>query len=172
MNSATVGSIVGVAFGCAWGLAGSIGLPRQYRMWSVIASIAISAVLIAALLIRPRAVEPAKFDGRLYGIAVAMEAAAIFAAVFALQRLGRQEFLIPTVGFIVGLHFIGLWKASGMPLFLWTASAMCVVCAVAMFLPGPRITGGADARAILSGLGSAVVLWTAGATTLFRIGAR
>lgn len=172
MNSATIGSIVGVAFGCAWGIAGSTGLPRPYRLAWVIASIAISAALIAALLVHPSIPQQGRFDGRLYGFAVVFEVLAILGVVFAFQRLDFQAFLVPAIGFIVGLHFIGLWKASAMPVFLWVAVAMCILCAVAAFLPGAKFPGGLDARLTVSGIGCAVVLWLAGATTLFRAGVR
>ena len=166
MNSATIGSIVGVAFGCAWGFAGSTGLPRQYRLLGVIVSIAISAILIAGLLIHPSSRQQGRFDGRLYGFAVLFEVVAIAGIVFAFQRLNLQGFLIPAIGFIVGLHFIGLWKASGMPVFFWVAAAMCATCLVAFFLPGLPQPRGFDARVVAAGFGSAVILWVASASTL------
>lgn len=172
MTSATIGSVVGIAFGCAWGVAGSTGLPRQYRLAGLIVSIVISAILIAALLIHPGSHEQGRFDGRLYGFAVLFEVLAIAGTVFAFQRLNLQGFLMPAIGFIVGLHFIGLWKASEMPVFLWVAAAMCILCAIAVLLPGTKSPGGSDARLVVSGIGCAVVLWAAGATTLFPLGSR
>lgn len=165
MNGAVTGSIAGVGFGCAWGIAGSIGLPRRYHHVGIIASIAISAIMIIALLLRSSRLPQAKFNGRIYAVAVVLEVIGIFAAIFALQR--HQEFLLPAIGFIVGLHFIGLWKALDMYLFLWVAATMCIVCAVAVFLPGSKAPGLSDARMILSGIGCAVILWIAAATTLF-----
>jgi hypothetical protein len=167
MSGATTGSIAGVGFGCAWSLAGSSGLPRHYHELGVMLSIAISAVLITALLTRSGAQPEAKFRGRVYAVAVVLEVLGIFVAVFALQKLGQEGFLMPAIGFVVGLHFIGLWKALDMSLFLWVAAIMCVLCVIAAFLPGAKFPGGINARMVLSGIGCAVVLWVAGATTLF-----
>lgn len=167
MNSATIGSIVGIAFGCAWGVAGSTALPRQYQLSGVIMSITISILLIVGLLIHPGTHQQGRFDGRLYGFAVVFEVLAIAGTVFGLHRLNLQAFLMPAIGFIVGLHFIGLWRATELRVFLWIAVGMCGICVIALFLPG-RIASDADVRNAVTGFGSALVLWTAASLTLFR----
>jgi len=58
------------------------------------------------------------------------------------------------------LHFLALWKATDLRVFLWTALAMCLVCGAAAFLPEANANG-VDLRSIVAGLGSALVLWGA-----------
>jgi hypothetical protein len=49
MDGPTIDPVVGVAFGCAWGVAGATGLPRPWQAWAIGCSIGISAVLSVAL---------------------------------------------------------------------------------------------------------------------------
>ena len=104
------------------------------------------------------------FRGHIYGIAVAFEA--IFGTIWLLRQFALSQFLLPAIGFIVGLHFLGLWKATDLRVFLWTALAMCLVCSVAAFLPGATENGNVDVRRVVTGLGTALVLWGAGVRTL------
>jgi hypothetical protein len=167
MDSPTIGAIVGIAFGCAWGLGGATGLPHPWREWAMGISIAISLALFAALVLPHAPRHSGTFRGLTYGIAVTFEVVAIFATAWFLNRLSLQAFLLPAVGFIVGLHFIGLWKATDLTVFLYTAVALCVVCVLAAALP-TLTERGINLKTVVSGLGCAVVLWVAGATTLLR----
>jgi hypothetical protein len=106
------------------------------------------------------------FRGQVYGVAVVLDGMGIVMAAGLLRHFSLSQFLFPAIGFVVGLHFIGLWRATDLSLFLWTAGALCIVCAVAAFLPGFTENGGIDVRQVVAGLGCALVLWTAGAATL------
>jgi len=75
---------------------------------------------------------------------------------------------MPAIGFIVGLHFLGLWKATDLRVFRWTAVAMCLVCGIAAFLPSATPNGNVDLRRAVTGLGCALVLWGASAWGLVR----
>ncbi len=167
MSNATIGATVGAAFGCAWGIVGSLGLPPRFRTLSMIFAAAISLALIIALVVHPSSLDSKKFRGGIYGGAIAFEVLAIIAGSIVLQPPGLQQFILPFVGFVVGLHFIGLWKATDLPLFLWIAAAMCLVCAVAAFLPSRSATG-VDVRTAVTGLGSALVLWSSGLFTVLH----
>lgn len=98
------------------------------------------------------------FRRRAYIIAVVLEVVAIAAASYLLRSHGLQDYFIPAVGVIVGLHFIGLWKATGTRRFLGIAAAMCVVSVVSMLLP--HAGGGLDVRDAVCGFGNALVLWS------------
>ena len=39
--------------------------------------------------------------------------------------------------FIVGLHFLGVWKATDLVVCVWTAVGMCLVSVIALLLPAP-----------------------------------
>jgi len=117
--------------------------------------------------VHPNTLASAKFRGLIYGGAVAFEVIVIVLGSILLQRSTLQQFILPFVGFVVGLHFIGLWKATDLRLFLWIAVAMCLVCTVAVFLPSRR-SYGVDPRIAVTGIGSAVILWAAGLFTLMH----
>ena len=166
LEASAIGAMVGVAFGCAWGLAGAAALRSPWRAWTGGLSVAVSAILIGALAVSPTKHPSGVFRGSVYGTAVAGEAMAIFLGVWLLRRFGLSGFLLPVIGFIVGLHFLGLWKATDLSLFLWTALAMCAVCVLAAFLPSPGGAGSVNARAVVTGLGCALVLWSAALAVL------
>jgi hypothetical protein len=97
IDGPSLGPVVGVAFGCAWGVAGASALPRP---WLPNASDWIHC----------------------------------------------------------RLYFLGLWKATDLRVFVWTALAMCIVCGLAAFLPGATENGDVNVRQAVAGLGSALVL--------------
>lgn len=167
MNNAAIGATVGAAFGCAWGIVGSLGLPPHVRTAGIVVAAVISAALIIALAIHPNTLVSPKFRGLIYGGAIAFEVIVIILGSIPLQRPSLQQFILPFVGFVVGLHFIGLWKATDLRLFLWIAAAMCLVCVIAAFLPS-RQPDGVDLKIAVTGIGSAVVLWAAGLYTVLH----
>ena len=167
MNGATVGAVAGVAFGCAWAIAGATAMPSPWRAWVIGLSMAISAALIVALAASPAPHEQSTFRGQVYGLTVALEVAGIIMVVSLLKYFALAKFLLPAIGFVVGLHFVGLWKATDLSLFLWTAAAMCIVCFGAALLAGSGGSEGIDISRIVCGLGCALVLWVAGAASLF-----
>jgi hypothetical protein len=164
MDGQTIGAVVGVAFGCGWGIAGATGLQPPWRARIETLSVAISAALIAALAIFGARGPLGTFRGDVYGVAVTGEAVGIVAAVWLLRRCGLSQFLLPAIGFIVGLHFIGLWRATELSIFVWVAVAMCIVCALAVFVPTSADT---DLRRVVAGIGSAAVLFASGLAALF-----
>ena len=167
MNNAAIGATVGAAFGCAWGIVGSLGLPSHLRTAGIVIAAGISAALIVALVVHPNTLISTKFRGWIYGGAIAFEVIVIILGSIPLQRPALQQYILPFVGFVVGLHFIGLWKATDLRLFLWIAAAMCLVCVVAAFLPSRR-PDGVDLRIAVTGIGSGVVLWAAGLYTVLH----
>ena len=97
------------------------------------------------------------FRRRAYTVTVILELAALVAATNLLPRAGFGDELIPAVGVIVGLHFIGLWMATGLRRFLWIAFAMCAASAISAFLP--MAYTGLDPRVAVCGFANALVLW-------------
>ena len=166
MDGPAIGAIVGVTFGGVWGIAGATALPHPWQAWAIGSSIGISAVLIVALALPHEQRQSGTFCRDTYAMAVAFEAVAIFATIWLLKRFALSQLLLPAIGFIVGLHFLGLWKATNLRVFLWMALAMCIVCGLAALLPGARENGDVDTRRVVVGLGSALVLWGAGVSTL------
>lgn len=153
MSGDQIGTMVGVAFGCAWGIAGTLPLSPLWRTVGVLGSIAVSATLVMLIRGAPGSVG-GHFNGAIYGIAVTAEVVAIVIAGIILSRTGHSSFIPPAVAAIVGLHFIGLWLASGNVTFLWLSGALCAVALGAA-------TMGQAARMPVAGIGSALALWGA-----------
>jgi hypothetical protein len=97
-----------------------------------------------------------RFDRRYYIAAVAAEVLAIIVAQSWLAAHGQSALLLPVVGVIVGLHFIGLWLAMGVQRFLWLTGALVGLNLAALLLPLSP-----PGRVILSGLGSSFALLVA-----------
>jgi hypothetical protein len=155
-----IAATIGAVFGGLWGVVGTQALPPG---WRGPAYAAVAAVTLG-LLVRLWRAAPARPGERLFGRsayrwAVAGELAAIYAASALLPRWGLRAFFIEVVGIIVGLHFIGLWRATGARRFLFICAGMVAVSAAAMALPA-RI-GETAARDAGAGFGNALVLWAA-----------
>jgi hypothetical protein len=156
-----MGLIVPILFACIWSVMGVSALPIALHMPGIAGSLAVSAILTIAVLQAPLRAA-GRFDSAIFGMAVMFEAAAIVAAVILLNRTHEESFIPPAIAAIVGLHFIGLWRATGDFIFVWVATAMCAVGLAAALSPLP-------ARAPVAGLGSAVALWGAAVVTLVRL---
>ena len=161
MSGDQIGTIVGVAFGCAWGIAGSVPLPPIWRIAGILGSIAASAILILLIRGAPGSTD-GYFNGAVYGIAVTAEFVAIAIVAVVLNRTGNSSFIPPTVAAIVGLHFVGLWLATGNARFLWLAGILCAIGLGAA-------TMGKAARLPAAGIGSALALWAVALSTLVNV---
>ena len=161
MNGAAIGALICTIFGGVWAIAGGTGLPKRSRIAAITFATVFTLLLVAFVFVRPEpAVRAGVFQGRVYGLSVAGEVLAIVIAVALLRWRRRRDLILPAVGLIVGLHFIGMWKAVGSPLFLAVAAAMSAVSLVAFLLPGWD-RNGFSARQSVAGFGCAAILWIA-----------
>ncbi|HEX3810965.1 MAG TPA: hypothetical protein VHW02_14825 [Rhizomicrobium sp.] len=158
-----IGGTIGLFFGGLWSFLGAQALPQPWQMPVAIVGFVVTFVLIAMVWRRSTLAGPGTgmFGRRAYLAAVVLEVVAIVAASNLLTHYGLQSYIIPAVGVIVGLHFIGLWVATGMsrsatPL-LWIAGAMVVVSALSALLP--HAYGGFNPRDAACGFANALVLW-------------
>jgi hypothetical protein len=159
----SIGGSVGLFFGGLWCLIGALALPKAWQIPVAIAGFVVSAAMIIRLW-RASAVAGASaitFGRKGYTIAVALEVAAIAVAVNLLPRYGLTAYFIPVLGIVVGLHFIGLWVATGMSRhttsLLWIAGGMVAVSALSAFLP--PAWHGFNPRDVACGFANALVLW-------------
>ena len=153
--------LIGWLFGTFWALLGAFALPRPYDRAGC-ALVVIIALLFLAKLWRykpPTATRRPLFRTAAYLIAVAAELFAMYAAALLLPRFGAQQQIYPAIGWIVGLHFIGLWFATRSARFLHITAGMCVVSLLSMIVPFTWQTIGL--RHVLLGAGNAAVLWLA-----------
>jgi hypothetical protein len=73
--------------------------------------------------------------GKRYAWIFGGEGIAIFTAVNVLANIGKSAFLFPTVGVIVGLHFLPLARLFRYPFYYWIGAiqvALCLATAIAM----------------------------------------
>jgi hypothetical protein len=150
--------LIGWFFGTLWATIAVSGLPHAYQG----AGYAVAVVLALFFLVR---LWRAKYSGesrplfqtRAYLVSVVAEVVAIYAASSLLTRHGAQQQVLPAVGVIVGLHFIGLWLATRSRRFLSITAGMCLVSLVSMVLPFGL--HGVGLRFLVLGAGNALVLW-------------
>ncbi|KQS02894.1 hypothetical protein ASG11_00235 [Sphingomonas sp. Leaf357] len=155
--SAFTGRAIGLGFAVLWLLVGAAALPAPWYYSIAAAGLAAIAVLAwrAWRMHEPRT---GLFRMNRYWVAVVAEFAAIAFAQIVLIRLGLTGYLLPVVGILVGVHFVGLWWAGGGERYLRLAGVMTALDAAALLLP----PGGRAMQAV-AGLGSAAALaWFAG----------
>lgn len=156
--SAFTGRAIGLSFAVLWLILGAAALSAPWRF--LIGAVGLTA--IGLLLWRARRMNEARtglFRMSRYRIAVIGEFAAIAVAQITLRRFGLYGYLLPAVGILVGLHFVGLWWAGGGERYLGLAATMTIIDAAALFLLPP----GSAAMQATAGLGWAAALaWFAG----------
>lgn len=150
--------MIGIGFGGVWGVIGAVALPRSWTPWAIAAALAITLVLMVRLWRFVPAENSGLFRRSAYRVAVIAEVLAIVAASYILPRNGLEAYFVPAIGIIVGLHFLGLWRASGKTVFLGIAGSMCAVSAAAIALPAAPL-GLLNPRVLFAGYANALVLW-------------
>jgi hypothetical protein len=144
-------SYIGLAFGALWLSVGAHAAPPPWGLVSAIVGGLL--VLAAAVRIPGRGSRGGHFHRRWYFGAVAAELIALTAAQSWLAAHHRPDLLLPVVGVIVGLHFLGLWRAMGLQRFVWLTIALVAINLVALL---PDLAQ--SQREMISGFGSAAAL--------------
>jgi hypothetical protein len=147
-------SLIGLGFGLLWLFAGASALPVPVNWISGAIGLALFAIVAARLPRKIMGERPTgPFNRKIFALAVVFEVIAIVLAQTWLIAHGLIAYLLPVVGMLVGLHFIGLWLAWQRRSFLTLAGAMVTVNILAIALPLPM-----EGRLALSGFGSAAAL--------------
>ena len=151
--------LIGIFFGSLWGVIAAFALPDQYRSVGLAAVILIGMGFMARLWSRtPTAIHGRSlFKRRAYLVAVVLEVCAIYIAAAIVAHFGLQEYFYSVVSLIVGLHFIGLWKATGSRRFLAISAAMCFVSLLSMIVPFSWDLF--HLRHVVLGASDAIILW-------------
>ncbi|HET9811590.1 MAG TPA: hypothetical protein VFP53_07835 [Sphingomicrobium sp.] len=149
-----IGGLIGLGFGWLWLLVGSTAAGGA-QIPVLIAGSTLFA-LAGWRVVRRRGSDEGRFRAGYYIAAVIAEVAAIVVAREWLRLHHRQELLLPVIGIIVGLHFIGLWLAWRRDQFLWLTGALVGINLLAVVLPLTRA-----GRTMLSGFGSSASLLVA-----------
>ncbi|SCF37971.1 hypothetical protein [Micromonospora mirobrigensis] len=167
-----VGSLVAISFGTVFVLVNSGGLAAPWPLVIRVAGILVAALLVVALLRVGRRAPAvvtggpaAGFMDRRYWIIVAIEVVALFGGLNVINRvLDRPALAVAWVAVVVGVHFFGLGWIWRMPRFHWLGVVMTVL-GLAGFLVH-ALGGGADAVALVAGVGSGAALYATVALAL------
>lgn len=150
-------ALVGTAFGGLWSVLGAMALPRSWTVAAVVAGVLVTALLLVQRR-RGTATGSSLFRRRAYIVAVVLEVAGLYVAMQLLAMYGLERYFVQALGLVVGLHFIGLWVASGLRRYLWLCLAMCVVSLIGIVLPGAA-AGHLNMRNLVTAYGCALALW-------------
>ena len=183
VSGPAIGAMVVASFAVLWaGLGGrSLGRPWAIGLTLVSSLLSLAIILVAIQRLhapppRTTAVVASATHPGAYWLSVGFEAVAIPIALFILKRTGRDRYILPTIAFLVGLHFFGLVPAFGAIEFAWVAGAMCALPVIVVVLLPPAVSwhiGGAarqvDLWALVVGLGCAAILWCSAVSLLLEV---
>ena len=151
------------AFSAVWSVVGVVtgGFPLWTSLIAIAYSVIVTTLCTSALIGLPDAPQGSHDHvGRLIGIWSAVEGVAIFVAINVLRNVGLQDYVVPAVALIVGLHFFPLARGIPRDTYYGTGAALIIVSVVAMFLPTPF-------RAPSAAFGTAVILWVSSVIMTF-----
>jgi hypothetical protein len=147
-------------------------MPLLFPVLALLNPVVFALLLVAAFRVRRRApgfkrAEIARADGRTraesarvvrgFLSVVAGEAFLIALTGFLAFYLGRPELAWPSIGLIVGLHFVPLGRLFGVPTYYAAGVASMLVCIAALALfEGPG-------RTLVLGYGMGAVAWASAA---------
>lgn len=155
-------AMIGTAFGGLWSILGAMALPSHWLVPAIVIGLLVTAFLLVQRY-RGAAAASTLFRRRAYIVAVVLEIVALYVAIPMLHRYHLEAYLVQVVGLVVGLHFIGLWQASGLRRYLWLCLTMCIVSVVGAMLPGAT-AGQFNIRDAVTAYGCALALWSAART--------
>lgn len=148
--SARIGAIIGLFFALVWL---NVGLQAMAGPWRIaVGAAGVIATIVAGVRAWRRPLDTGRFDRKWYLIAVAGELAAMALVGALFDFHDAPSIMWAIIGIIVGLHFIGLWRAVDDRRFLWLAGGMTAINIIALAL-----TPGAGMQ-MLTGFGSSAAL--------------
>lgn len=150
--------MIGTLFGGLWAVLGANALPSRWSTAAAIAGLSITALLVIHLFRGESADQASLFRRRAYIVAVVLEVVGLYAAMSLLPQYKLESHAIQVIGFVVGLHFIGLWLASKSKRFIWICASMCAVSLLGTLLPN-AVPGHFNVRDAVTAYGCALALW-------------
>jgi hypothetical protein len=103
-----------------------------------------------------------KRAGRIFNAVNAIQWTLVFVVATVLSRLGHKEWIIPSIIFIMGVHFFPLAVAFKVPRHYATGAAMTLL---AVFYP---LMSSAGPRSPVGCLGAGIILWASAIAALVR----
>jgi len=150
-------ALVGTAFGGLWSVLGAMALPQHWMMPAVVIGLLVTVFLLVQRC-RNAGSGSSLFRRRAYIVAVVLEVTGLYLAMLLLKKYELEPFFVQALAFVVGLHFIGLWVASGQRRYLWLCLNMCIVSLIGIILPDGA-SGQLNLRNVFTAYGCAIALW-------------
>ena len=155
------GAIIVASFAILWVAVGASQLDRRWFVTLLALAILISGAIIFAATRIPLVRHSAGFNGKVYGIFVALEAVVILLAVAIFNRARRKQYLIPVIALIVGAHFFGMVLALRSNDFWWVGGVMCALPLATISILPQKIWSP------VVGIGCALILWLSALRAFF-----
>ena len=154
--SPTGAAIMG-AFGAVWWIVGVAAYGRAAVPLSGVGLVIAATIIVTAWRLgrraRPQPPAEERRQGRLVGIASAVEGVLIFLAVNVFVNLKRPDLIAPAAAIIVGLHFLPLARWLPARLYYATAALLAAAGIGGLLVPDTR------QRIAAISLAAAAVLW-------------
>lgn len=96
-------------------------------------------------------------------VVLVLEAAGVFGAITAAQKMERFDALPDWIGIVIGLHFFGIAKVFRLPVYYVTAVAITLWCVLSWIL----FHG--DPLSVAAGAGVGAILWATSSYNLVRV---
>lgn len=164
-----IGAMFFAVFGGSWlafGLLGGYGM----RLVPLLIIVAGTLLLFFAALRqfrRNRGAHAAEADspeskraGRIFRAVNAIQWTLVFLVAAVLSRTGHKEWIIPSIIFIIGIHFFPLAVAFKVPRHYATGAAMTLLAVVYPLMAGPTSAVGC--------FGAGIILWGSAVAALVR----
>lgn len=166
LSGLVVGSLVAIVFGLVFVEVNSGGLPAPWALVVRIAGVVVAVGLLFALRkAKPQPEHGPGFADRRYWLVVAVEAVALFGGLFVINGvLGRGEFAVAWIAFVVGVHFFGLAAVFRLNRF-HALGAVLTALGVVGFVLG-ALGASAGTVGVVSGVLSGVALFATVAVSL------
>jgi hypothetical protein len=101
-----------------------------------------------------------KRAGRIFGTVNMIQWTLVFIVAIALSKVGHQEWILPSIIFIVGIHFFPLAVAFKVSRHYVTGAAMMLLAVIYPLIVGPASPVGC--------LGAGIILWASALAALVR----
>ncbi|MGI9004591.1 MAG: hypothetical protein ACR2FU_00010 [Streptosporangiaceae bacterium] len=160
------GSVVAITFGTVFVLVNSGGLDAPWPLVIRVIGLLVAALLVVGLVLVARRESPVTtapasgFVDRRYWLIVALEAGALVGGLAVVNGvLHGQAVSVAWVALVVGVHFFGLARIWGMPLYHWLGAAMAILSLSGFLIYA--LGGSAAIVGLVAGVGSGTALYAA-----------
>jgi hypothetical protein len=185
LRGLAIGALVLTFFGAGWAIAPALLLTTSSGATAlaliVVALITVALVVGCLALLRdaqripvdssPKALARGRALGRRlgigFGVVFGSEALFIALASIILSANGLDDFIVPVIALIVGLHFLPLAWLFDVSIYYVTGALISLVAIITVLaIPRTATVNGAPLWVIVPATGSAVVLWLTAAVAL------